>query len=133
MRVVSIALAAYLDLVGGAHGHRALVDYDLVVRHQAADIACRGQHILQVGRTILVGRRADGDELQRAMRHRALDVGRELQTTASNIALHDLEQPGFMDRQGAGLQGAEFLRASTSSHITWLPISARQAPVTRPT
>jgi len=80
------------NLVAGAHRHRALVDDDLVVRHHAADIARRGQHVLQVGRAIFLGQRADGDELQRAMGHRAPDVGGELQATARYVALQDLSR-----------------------------------------
>ena len=47
------------------HRHRALVDDDLVVGPQAADVARRYQHVLQVGRVVLVRRGADGDELRR--------------------------------------------------------------------
>ena len=57
---------AALTLVGGAHRHGDLVDDDLVVGHVAADVARGGQHVLQVGRAVLVGRRADGDELDGA-------------------------------------------------------------------
>ena len=35
------------------------------------------QHVLHVGRAVLVGRRADGDELQRAVRDAGVDVGGE--------------------------------------------------------
>ena len=54
--------------VGGADRHRRLVDDDLELGHPAADGARRGEHVLHVGRAVLLGRRADGDELQRAVR-----------------------------------------------------------------
>jgi hypothetical protein len=71
--------------VGRAHRHRALVDDHLVVGHVAADAAGGRQHVLQVGRAVLVGRRAHADELQRAVRHRGGHVGGELQRPAATL------------------------------------------------
>ena len=70
-RVRQFARRSAPHLVGRADRHRALVDDDLVVGHVPADAARRGQHVLQVGRAVLVGRRADGDELHRAVRDRS--------------------------------------------------------------
>ena len=44
------------------------------------------------------------------MGHCTFDVGGELQATACDIALHHLQQPGLVDRQHAGFQGADLLR-----------------------
>ena len=53
-----------------------------VAVHVAADGARRRDHVLQVGRAVLVGRRAHRDELQRAVRDAARDIGRELEPAA---------------------------------------------------
>ena len=47
--------------------------------HVPADVARRGEHVAQVGRAVLVGRRADGDELELAVRDGGVDVGGEVQ------------------------------------------------------
>jgi hypothetical protein len=60
--------------------------------------------MLQIGRAVLVRWRPDGDELQRAVRDRRLDVGRELKAASGNIALNDLEEPGLVNRQATGLK-----------------------------
>ena len=73
--------------VGRAHRHRRLVDDDLVLRHAPADVARGGEHVLHVGRAVLVRRRADGDELQRAVRDGGVDVGREVQAAGGDVAL----------------------------------------------
>ena len=44
-----------LDLVGGAHRHRALVHDHLVVGHQAPDVAGCREDVLEVGRAVFVG------------------------------------------------------------------------------
>jgi hypothetical protein len=62
------------------------------------------EHILEIGRTVLVGRRADADELQRAVMHRGGDVGRELQRPAAALRLHHLLQTRLMDRDAAAVE-----------------------------
>jgi hypothetical protein len=66
-----------------------------------ADAARRGQHVLEIGRTVLVGRRADADELQRPVMHRGGNVDGELQPAIGGIALDHLFQTGLMDRDAA--------------------------------
>ncbi|KFB74428.1 MAG: hypothetical protein AW09_000267 [Candidatus Accumulibacter phosphatis] len=66
-----------------------------------ADAARGGQHVLEIGRTVLVGRRADADELRRPVMHRDGDVGGELHPAISGIALDPLRQTGLMDREAA--------------------------------
>jgi hypothetical protein len=97
-------------LVGRAHRHRTLVDDQLVVGHVPADVARGGQHVLEVGRAVLVGRRTDGDELQRAEVDGLLDVGRELQASGAHVALDDRVQPRLVNGQAARLQGGDLLR-----------------------
>jgi hypothetical protein len=52
-----------LHLVGGADGDGGFVHDDPVARHVAGDLLGDREHVLQVGRAVLVGRGADGDEL----------------------------------------------------------------------
>jgi hypothetical protein len=96
-------------LVGRANRHRALVDDDLVVRHALADRAGGRDDVLQVGRAVLVGRRADTDEEQRAVLHGQVDVRRELQATGSDVAAHDLQQARLVDGDLAVVEDADLL------------------------
>jgi acyl carrier protein len=98
------------DPVGGADGHGALVDHHLVVGHAAADVAGGGQHVLHVGRAVLVGGRAHGDELHGAVLHRAVDVGGELQPAGGDVALHHGLQAGFVDGDAAAFQDPDLFR-----------------------
>jgi hypothetical protein len=101
--------------VGRSHRHGALVDDDLVVGHVAADAACGGQHVLHVGRAVLVGRRAHADELQRAVRDRGGDVGRELQPARRAVARDDLVQPRLVDRDAALVEDADLARVDVQA------------------
>jgi hypothetical protein len=118
MRVASMTLAAYLvssalrvsihsslsrlreigawiaHISSLAHSSSAPIDDHLVVAHVLADAARGGQHVLEIGRTVLVGRRADADELRRPVMHRD-DVGGELQPAIGRIALDPLFQTEF--------------------------------------
>ena len=96
--------------VGGADGHRALVHDHLVVRHVAADGFCGGEHVLQVGRAILVGWRADADKLQGAMCHCGGHIGRELQPCGGDIALHHRVEPRLVDRNLAAPEHFDLAR-----------------------
>ena len=60
-------------------------------------------------------------------------VGGELEPPGCEVALDQLIEARLVDRDLAGLAGRSILAASTSTQRTWLPASARQAPVTRPT
>ena len=75
-------------LVRGTHGHGRLGDHDLVFRHVFADRARDGEHVAKVRRAILVGRRADCDELEQAVIYALLGVRGELQTPRRQISLH---------------------------------------------
>ena len=90
-----------LDLGGGADRHRTFVYDDLIVGHQASNVAGGGEHVLEVGRTIFVRRSADSDELDGAVVDCLLDIGREVKPAGGDIAADHLEQPGLMDRDVA--------------------------------
>ena len=101
--------------VGGAYGHGALVHHHLVILHVAPDARRRAQHVLEVGRAVLAGRGADGDELDRAVRDRALDVGGEVQPARGHVARHHLVEAGLVDRQPAALQGGDLVRVDVQA------------------
>ena len=128
-RAASASRTAVAHLVGRAHRHRALVDDHLVVGHVLADVA-RPPPARTAGRPSRLRRAA----CPRAMNWivpcatAAVDVGGELQPARGRVALHDLLQPGLVDRDAARLAACAILRSSTSRQTTWLPISARQAP-----
>ena len=98
-----------LDLGGGADRHRALVDDDLVIGHPAADVAGGGEHVLEVGRAVFVGRGADGDELDGAVPDGLFDVRGEMQATGGDITADHVLQTRFVDRDAAFFEDTDFL------------------------
>ena len=68
----------------------------------------------QIGRAVLVGRRADGDEHHLGRRDGGGDVGRELEPALLLIALDERIEPGLVDREDVLLQTLD-LRDSTSA------------------
>ena len=116
-----------------ADRHRRLVDDHLEAVHVAADVARRREHVLQVGGAVFVRRRAHRDELHLAVRDARLDVGRELDAAGrARCAARFPARPGSWIGTPPLLR-MSILRGSTSRQNTSLPISARHAPVTRPT
>ncbi|MPN47360.1 hypothetical protein SDC9_194962 [bioreactor metagenome] len=99
-----------MDLGTGTHRHGALVDDNLVVGHQATDVAGSAKNVLQVGRTVFIGRRADGDELDGAVLNGLFDVGGEAQAAGRDIAADHVLQARFVDRNAAFLKDADLLR-----------------------
>ena len=91
-------------LVGGAHRHGRLGDHDLVLAHVLADGARHRQHIAQVRRTILIGRRAHRNQLELSVPHAFRGTGGEAQTTRIEIALDHRIEAGLMDGHLAPLQ-----------------------------
>ena len=75
----------------------------------ATDIARRRQYVLQVGRTVLVGRGANRDELDVAVRHAGCDIGRKLQAASGAVACHDLFQARFVNRDAAVVQDVDLV------------------------
>jgi hypothetical protein len=95
------------DLVCRADRDGGLVDDDFRFGHPAADVARRGEHVFQVGRTILVGRRADCDELELAVRHRRVDVGGKAQATRRFVAADHRLQAGFVNGNAAVVENVD--------------------------
>ena len=52
------------------------------------------EHVRQIGRAVLVRRRADRDELEQAVRNARADVGRELEAPGLAAVLDEPSRPG---------------------------------------
>ncbi len=88
----------------GADRHRRLVDDHLVARHVAADVARRFEHVLQIGGAVLVGRRADRDELDLAVRDARFHIGGKRDAPGRAGARDDFLQARLVDRNPAVVQ-----------------------------
>jgi len=62
-----------------------------------ADAARDRQHILQVRRAVLIGRRAHGNELKQPVGDSGRHISGEVQAPSLCIALYQFFQPGLMD------------------------------------
>ncbi len=80
-----------------------------------ADVARGGEHVLHVGGAVLVGRRADGDELERAMRNRRVDVGGEVQPPGGDVARDHRLEAGLVDRHAALIQDLDLARVDVEA------------------
>ncbi len=103
-------------LVGGADGHGRLVYDDSIVVHVRADGLGNGQHVLQVGRAVLVRRRADRDELEQPVIDALLDVGRELEATRLDVALDESVETRLVDRNVAGVEALDLALVDVDAH-----------------
>ena len=101
--------------IGGADRHGRFVDHDLPAGHPVTDRACRFQHVLHVGAAIFVRRRADGDELHRAMRDGGVDVGGETQPPSQHIALDHRLQARLVNRHTARFQDVDLARVDVEA------------------
>src|SRR5688572_11614868 len=104
------ALDASVHLVRSADRHGRLVDNDPELRHVPADGLGDREHVRQVRRTVLLRRRADGDELEEAVADPGHGVGRELEPALVEAATDELLEPGFVDRDLTLLQTCDLRR-----------------------
>src|SRR6185436_16021892 len=70
----------------------------------AADRLGDTEHVLEIGRAVLVGRRADCDELKQAVLDAFRRVGREVDASSREIALQQLVETRLIDRRLAALE-----------------------------
>jgi len=83
----------------GADRNRALGDDQLGPIHVSADGARHIQHVLQVGRAVLIRWRAHGDENDIRPLDRGADVGGELEAAIALVAHDQRLEPRLVDRQ----------------------------------
>ena len=103
-------------LVGGAHRHGRFGDDDAVAVQVRADGARHRQHVAQVGRTVLPGGRADGDQLEKPVLHALRRIGREFDAAGLRVALDERVEPGLVDRDFAALQALDLARIDVHAH-----------------
>ena len=116
--LVQFFLYCSTHFIGGAHRHGGLVYDYLVFLHVLTDgMRCR-DHILQVGRAILVGRGAYGDELDHAMLRALSHIGRESQSACGHVALDHILQTRLVNRDAALLKSVDLVRVHVhAQHI----------------
>ncbi|MNH05336.1 hypothetical protein D3C79_646560 [compost metagenome] len=73
---------------GGADRHSALVDHHLAALHQAAYGAGHRQHVLQIGRAVLIRRGADRNEDKLGEAHPLGHIRGEVQAAGLMVGLH---------------------------------------------
>ena len=62
------------------------------------------EHVAQIRRAVLVGRGADGDEDDPAVRHALGGIGGEAEPAGGGVRPHQIVEPGLVDRDAPGLQ-----------------------------
>ena len=90
--------------ISGADRHGGFIDHDPVAVQVLANGASNSADVLQIRRTILVGRSADRDELEQAMGDARRNIGGESQPAAGAVAANHLIQTRFVDGDLATLQ-----------------------------
>ena len=98
-----------LDLGGGAYGHGRLGDQERVFVDCAAERAGNFEDILQVGRTVFVGRGAHGREDDVDLVDTLGQVGGESEPPGLNVAADHPVQPGLVNGDFSGEQGGDFV------------------------
>ena len=102
-------------LVGGADGDGGFGHDHLGLFHVAGDGSGDAQHVLQVGRAVLVGRRPHGDELDAPVRHAAGGVGGEAQPAPGMVLAHQILEARLEDRDASGLERRHLLRVDVDA------------------
>ena len=97
-----------LDFAGRADGHRALGHQQRVFADVAAEGAGHLEHVLEVGRTVLVGRGADRREDHLYLVEARAEVGGEVQPACADIACDELVEPRLVNRNDALQQAVDF-------------------------
>ena len=87
-----------------------LVDDHLVAIHHLGDLAGDRLHVLQVGRAVLSGWRADGDEDHQRAVHSLRQVGGELEPVLRHVLGDQAVEPRLVDRDLAAFQRRDLRR-----------------------
>src|SRR5580765_186327 len=98
-----------MHTAGGTDRHCRLVNDDLEAAHVFADVVRGSEYILQIGRTIFIGRGTDRDELNVTMGHAGGNVGRKCQPTSNAIARDYVFQTRLMDRNTAAVENIDLV------------------------
>ncbi|MNK42667.1 hypothetical protein D3C87_613580 [compost metagenome] len=74
-------------LIGGADRHRGFDDQRAIGLHVRGDLAGDVEHVAEIGRAVLIGGGADGDENQLGMLDRVTGLGTEQQAAGLDVFL----------------------------------------------
>ena len=110
-RATLVQCLAYREchFVRRAHRHRRLIHHDAIVVHVFADGTCHGEDVLQVRRSIFVGRCANGNKLEQAMVDGLLDISRKFQPACFAVALDVAVEARLVNGHFAVVQARDFL------------------------
>ena len=97
------------DFVRRADRHRGFVDHDAVLVHVLADGARHRQYVLEIGRAVLIGRRAHGNELEQAVIDGFLRVSGELEAPGFDVAFDVSLEARLVDRYLAFIQASNLV------------------------
>ncbi len=92
-----------------AHRHGALRHDDLLLVHALADRSGDVEHVLEVGRAVLVRRRAHRDEDDLRLLCDPWHIGREAQAAGGDVPLHQGLESGFIDGDMSPVQRLHLL------------------------
>src|SRR5262249_5595022 len=98
------------DLDRRPHRHSALVDDHLVAVHRPGGVARDLEHVLEIGRPVLPGRRPDRDEDDLRLPHATVELRREGQTLLGAVAPYELLESWLVNGNAAPLQLPDFGR-----------------------
>ena len=100
----SSLLAVASTLIGRTDRHRGLDDQGAIGLHVRSDLPGDVEHVAEVGGTVFIGRRADGDENQLGMLDRIAGLGAEQQTAGLDVFFKCARQSRFADGRHGLLQ-----------------------------
>ena len=113
--ILVAGLALALSRPAAAQQYRFTTIDDPRAVHVLADGACGGEDVLQIGRTVLVGRRSHCDELDGAVQGGAAGVGSERQSARGSIGSYEFPEAGFVDRDFARFEHC---------NLAWIDVQA---------
>ncbi|MNK98220.1 hypothetical protein D3C87_1185790 [compost metagenome] len=106
------------DLVRRANRHRGLDDQGAVGLHETGNLPGHVQHMAEVGRTVFIGGRTDGDEDQLGVLYRIAGLGGEEQATGLDVFFKGAGKPRLTDRWHGLLQLPDLVRIDVDTQDT---------------
>lgn len=101
--------------VAGADGNGRLDHHRLRLRHMGGNVAGHREYVAEIGRPVLVGRRADCDEDYLAMTHALRGIRSETQPSGLQIVGDQAFEPRLKDRDFPAAQARHLLRVDVDA------------------
>ena len=98
----------FANTVGRTDGHRRFVNNDLFLGHVAPNCGSRRDHMLQIGRSIFIGRGAHRDELRQPKGDRFFLVRCKAQTAGGHVSSHQFQQARLVNWDASIAQNLNF-------------------------